>query len=133
MKPTLIFILSLLILVACTKTEEPKNLLLPVPGKIIFGNDYVALPEPLSIEFSGNFPEEKKDLIKKELENTGIKLGENSENQISFILNDVEPNENYILNIASEGIRVEASSQAGVYHGLQSLKQLFALQMVDGQ
>ena len=110
MKPTLIFILSLLILVACTKTEEPKNLLLPVPEKIIFGNDYVTLPEPLSIEFSGNFPEEKKDLIQKELENTGIKLGENSENQISFILNDVEPNENYILNIASEGIRVEASS-----------------------
>ena len=133
MKPTLIFILSLLILVACTKTEEPKNLLLPVPEKIIFGNDYVTLPEPLSIKFSGNFPEEKKDLIQKELENTGIKLGVNSENQISFILNDVEPNENYILNIASEGIRVEASSQAGVYHGLQTLKQLFALQMVDGQ
>lgn len=108
--------------------NELNKVLIPWPNEVVWGDDRFHPGEALSIQFADARLEEIADHFASEMSPyLGIKGG-NSEVKGGLVLKldpstDL-PKEGYILEIAADGIHITATTQEGIYYGLNSLKQL---------
>jgi len=99
-------------------------LIIPQAQKIVPGTGMVALPEVLTVRMPSTINMEN---LEKELKKRGIllKTAENAFLQL-MIDKDVLPDkpQSYRLTIHSDGIRIAAGTQAGLFYGVQTLADL---------
>jgi hexosaminidase len=103
--------------------------MIPYPQKIEISNgEFIIKPDTriISPDFLNTtaelFSEEIKDLLGRKIAVTS--KGSTSGNIVLLIDKKVQHSEGYELSISSEKIEVKASGNAGIFYGLQSLKQL---------
>lgn len=120
-------IIILFILFSCTRKNEKLQVnIIPQPNKIDVGKGVLELTHQLSIgvnnskltKIAHNFITDVKPQFSVQFSNskqTNIQLN---------LCDSVTSNESYSLLSTKKGIIVSASSQKGIFYGLQSLKQL---------
>jgi hexosaminidase len=109
--------------------ESQKCLIIPYPQKVeILEGEFVFKPEtriiaPASLNTTAElFSEEIKDLLGRKIAVTS--KGSTTGNIVLLIDKKIPHSEGYELSISAEKIEVKASGTAGIFYGLQSLKQL---------
>lgn len=102
--------------------------ILPTPTTTVMGKGFFQLSEKIEFFSSGSEKIDKIFLTTLfELLNVeGKKQSNPQEADVFFLLTDKEniPGEGYSLSIYNDQIRVEASTEAGLFYGMQSLVQL---------
>ncbi|MBK9388692.1 MAG: beta-N-acetylhexosaminidase [Bacteroidetes bacterium] len=124
------FLLFLVIICCIAGNSKSQNFsIIPQPQKVgILEGEFVFKPEtkiiaPLSLNTAAElFSEEMKDIIGRKI--TVTSKGNSSGNIVLRIEKTVSKPEGYELNISSGSIRVTASTGAGIFYGLQTIKQL---------
>jgi hexosaminidase len=125
--------LLLLLLVICSCHQDPGEIpvaILPEPASIIQDGRLCEVPNPLSVTLDPSLSS-TLDLVAPQFSDyAGIKLvsGKTSEGLGLNLLLDTSINhaEGYSLDITKDFISLRASSEAGIFYGLQSLMQLLA-------
>ncbi|RKD12776.1 hypothetical protein BCY91_11020 [Pelobium manganitolerans] len=108
----------------------------PTPRHIAMGKGIFKLNYKTSIVADVAFNAER-DLLQQELQNIfGLKpsfTNKNAKNSIRLVKQDTLKPEAYLLNITRDGISISASSNVGVFYGIQSLKSLIPAQAFVGK
>ena len=137
----LAFVALLGIMSSCnTNTEwKPVNIL-SMPVQVEQSAGSVTIDEQSRIVLN-SLPIEHLGVITQELvlKHTGLNLeieknqSANSGKHISLCLNEKpqQDSEGYVLDIDQHGVKITASSQKGLFYGLQSLRQLLPLGKTD--
>ena len=97
--------------------------LIPFPEKVKWGTSSVTF-ESLNLVIDQPLEPAIEKELKKVFEEVGVGFGQRAKHTISFNQNKKLPEEGYELHITRKGITIEASSQAGRFYALQSLRQL---------
>ena len=132
MTKSIVFILSLLLLVNCSEKENKKE-------------QFSIIPQPVSlIQKNGSLTWEKEVTIIRETEGeqaadflgeyfktknmtanlTAAYKAESNPIYLSIVRDNSIGNEGYTLSINDEGVRINATTGAGLFYGVQSLIQL---------
>jgi hexosaminidase len=127
MKKVLIFLMILLVIRENCSSQV--SALIPYPqqvklltGEFIF-NSSTAIVAPESLgNTAGLFAENASDILGNKL--PVRKKGDTRNNILLLIDKSIPNNEGYELNISTTKIEVKASSEAGFFYGLQTLRQL---------
>lgn len=100
----------------------------PCPNQVSYGNDSIRFKDKLSVSFPQKFHREGKMLIAWLEENTNLKIKHvKKEKGADFILqaeSESKSAEGYSLYTDKGKVYVRAYDSAGVFYGIQSLKQL---------
>lgn len=137
----LLFILSSLFLCACTKENKIDNAnynqLVPLPQQIIFYPDkepFVMneLTEILYMENNNESHQLATFMAAYIEECTGIKLQLTTKNKgkniIKFDIDNIDKSPDYYkLSVTAEGIIIQASSESGIFYGIQTLRKSLPL------
>lgn len=123
-------ILSILLLFLCSITFGQQCPIIPLPNHYegLSGNFILTSCTPVIIE-KGELEKEANYLQQELLKTTGIPLSVQSESKLPAIslslirINDKNPAA-YHLEIHSEGVKIEASTQQGLFYGITSLLQI---------
>lgn len=131
---TYILLVIALSLASCKKKPENlMNSIIPEPQKMEVVKGYFQLNNNTSIVFDTKIPELEQMVFKfcNDIEGEceirpGSDIGNPLQNRLRIKLDDATgiPDEGYTLKIKKQKIDLTASSFAGVFYGLQSLKQL---------
>ncbi|MDE6050017.1 MAG: glycoside hydrolase family 20 zincin-like fold domain-containing protein [Paramuribaculum sp.] len=108
--------------------------IIPAPTAMELTSDKpVSLKLPLAISI-GEVDSLSREMIEREVESISPLLMQNPQEgaEITFCTNTLQPIEGYRLTINEGGIKMEASSAAGFFYGLQTLKRLMGTEIVAG-
>ena len=118
------------------KTEEAVDLaaepaLIPLPAEVQWNNSYYVIPQQNIVCYSGE-GREASQWLEKLLLKTGLSVSTqnsgtcgNWQIQQDFSLQETLGEEGYQLNITDEGVNLRAASKAGLFYGIQTLRQMF--------
>ncbi len=112
--------------------DIPENQLpkiFPTPKMASFKPGYFTLTQPIKIYTENGFSTEAT-YVQNELKHfTGktAEMGSISASSLHLKADPTLPSEAYRLNVSEQGIVISASSAAGMFYGIQSLKSLFPL------
>lgn len=100
--------------------------IIPQPQSMKIGEGQFALSDNTVIVASGDAAPVAHFLAELLRPATGLALPivESGEGGIRFVLNAGEASEGYTLTVTDAGITIEASSRAGLFYGVQTLRQL---------
>lgn len=126
---TLLFFLSVLIFTACQKTIKVETpMLIPQPAEVSMGEGSFALPEQLRLSLEGENANTLPALFEQQLHRDGytqytvVPAHENA--TITLTQAPHQNKDGYHLKISEDGITIAASTAAGWFYGLQTIRQL---------
>lgn len=120
-------LLSLFFLFSCISEKEKLSVnIIPQPNKIQIENGSYKLQKKATIGFNKQTLESTALLFNSELKGRVLfEISDYENADIKLNLSDSEmEKEAYSLTISNKGIHINASSETGIYYGLQSVKQL---------
>lgn len=121
------------------KDYEKNPAIIPIPQNLKWGTESYQLPEKNIICFNEAARKSTK-WIQKLVESSGVeaelKAGENCGNwklQVDSGLEEDLGEEGYQLTINSSGISLKSASEAGMFYGIQTLRQMFPAEVERGE
>ncbi len=132
--PFLVF--SLFFLMACSTKTPVKINLLPKPVEMEVKRGIFTLSAKSSISVNENNGRllEIRDFAKKIIaERTGFQLKEGESKGIKLEISEIPEvgNEGYLLNISGAGIIIKANNPAGLFYGIQTLRQMLPVETAN--
>ncbi len=119
---TILFVITL----GCSQPQAPEPSVVPLPNEISRSAGSFTLRVNESISISHSTLSNEAMLLKGWIKAKTI----DSINQATIHLSidpGIEDGEGYVLNITSSGIRISGGTPAGVFYGLQSLRQMLPI------
>lgn len=111
--------------------EGPPPAIVPLPNKIVWGENMYILPEVNTICFNPGAEKAAgwlQELLKNTNSETEFTQGDSCGNiniTADLALQEQLGEEGYMLNISAEGINLTSATEAGLFYGIQSLRQFF--------
>ena len=99
-----------------------RNDIIPTPTEQTINNGFMEIENNLEIITEDNF-NSAATLFKNAIKKLDLS-SKTTKNRINFLLNEKLNEEEYILNINTDQITIEASTETGAIFGFQSLYQL---------
>lgn len=122
------FALLLLVFISCSgKIEQQASIkVIPLPNEIVYGKGFFKTGPELTINFNDNLIEPAALIFASQVaEIIPVQLTQNSKAGIRLILQQpVNKSESYQLQSTKKEITIKANSAAGIFNGLQTLRQL---------
>jgi hexosaminidase len=110
--------------------------MIPYPSKVVLKDNKFTLNSETRISFSPELMQVVDYLKELIINSTGFSLATNFEdkkkNTISLVLNDTNKRlntEGYQLSINTDNIIIEAKTHQGIFYGIQTLRQLFPIEI----
>ncbi len=134
-KHILICVTALCFFVSCSQMEKNSYDIIPYPNTLSPGEGHFVLNDGCKIVFPA-VSDSLTRLVARQFvdqfqKTSGILLIEEiaeeqgaRDNSITFIINENRPVEGYMLDIAKNKIRIEASGAPGFFYAIQTIKQL---------
>ena len=127
MKKLVILILAACIAAACNKkTCNPYDIILPAPAHSTAGSG--VFPTDGGIKVHTTIGNENEQLLLRAIGRSTIAINPKSKKVIAFALRDsicgISSPEGYSLTVTRDSIRIEATGNAGLFYGIQTIAQL---------
>lgn len=129
----LLLAVAILTTVVC-HAEQFVNLT-PAPANMTVGTGVFRIPAGMKITAQGLTPEmqsEVTEFISDFNKSTGLGIGEGKNGRMIVRLNKEIAAEGYNLDVTAKGIVLEASSPAGLFYGLQTIKKILPANVMAG-
>lgn len=129
----LLLAVAILTTVVC-HAEQFVNLT-PAPANMTVGTGVFRIPAGMKITAQGLTPEMQSEVTKFISDfnkSTGLGIGEGKNGRMTVRLNKEIATEGYNLDITAKGIVLEASSPAGLFYGLQTIKKILPANVMAG-
>jgi hexosaminidase len=108
-----------------------KNDIIPTPSEQTINDGFMEIENSPEIITESNF-NSAATLFKNAVKKLNLTSKKTTKNRIKFSLNEKLNEEEYILNINTNQITIEASTETGAIFGFQSLYQLMNLNLKNG-
>ena len=108
-----------------------KNDIIPTPTEQTINNGFMEIKNSPEIITKSNF-NSAATLFKNAIKKLDLNSKKTTKNRIKFSPNEKLNEEEYILNINTDQITIEASTETGAIFGFQSLSQLMNLNLKNG-
>ncbi|MUP45097.1 beta-N-acetylhexosaminidase [Gramella sp. BOM4] len=118
--------------------SKDKPAIIPLPQEVKWAEGTYQLPENNSICFNQaakNSTKWVQKLVEASGKTVSLKQGENCGNwqlQVDPALRDQLGEEGYQLKISSSGINIKSATEAGMFYGIQTLRQFFPARIESG-
>lgn len=109
--------------------------LTPAPANMTVGTGVFRIPAGMKITAQGLTPEMQSEVTKFISDfnkSTGLGIGEGKNGRMTVRLNKEIAAEGYNLDVTAKGIVLEASSPAGLFYGLQTIKKILPANVMAG-
>lgn len=129
----LLLAVAILTTVVC-HAEQFVNLT-PAPANMTVGTGVFRIPAGMKITAQGLTPEMQSEVTKFISDfnkSTGLGIGEGKNGRMTVRLNKEIAAEGYNLDVTAKGIVLEASSPAGLFYGLQTIKKILPANVMAG-
>lgn len=129
----LLLAVAILTTVIC-HAEQFVNLT-PAPANMTVGTGVFRIPAGMKITAQGLTPEMQSEVTKFISDfnkSTGLGIGEGKNGRMTVRLNKEIAAEGYNLDVTAKGIVLEASSPAGLFYGLQTIKKILPANVMAG-
>jgi len=129
----LLLAVAILTTVVC-HAEQFVNLT-PAPANMNVGTGVFRIPAGMKITAQGLTPEMQSEVTKFISDfnkSTGLGIGEGKNGRMTVRLNKEIATEGYNLDVTAKGIVLEASSPAGLFYGLQTIKKILPANVMAG-
>lgn len=129
----LLLAVAILTTVVC-HAEQFVNLT-PAPANMTVGTGVFRIPAGMKITAQGLTPEMQSEVTKFISDfnkSTGLGIGEGKNGRMTVRLNKEVAAEGYNLDVTAKGIVLEASSPAGLFYGLQTIKKILPANVMAG-
>ncbi|MBP3288978.1 MAG: beta-N-acetylhexosaminidase [Muribaculaceae bacterium] len=129
----LLLAVAILTTVVC-HAEQFVNLT-PAPANRTVGTGVFRIPAGMKITAQGLTPEMQSEVTKFISDfnkSTGLGIGEGKNGRMTVRLNKEIATEGYNLDVTAKGIVLEASSPAGLFYGLQTIKKILPANVMAG-
>lgn len=129
----LLLAVAILTTVVC-HAEQFVNLT-PAPANMTVGTGVFRIPAGMKITAQGLTPEMQSEVTKFISDfnkSTGLGIGEGKNGRMIVRLNKEIATEGYNLEVTAKGIVLEASSPAGLFYGLQTIKKILPANVMAG-
>lgn len=129
----LLLAVAILTTVVC-HAEQFVNLT-PAPANMTVGTGVFRIPAGMKITAHGLTPEMQSEVtrfISDFNKSTGLGIGEGKNGRMTVRLNKEIATEGYNLDVTAKGIVLEASSPAGLFYGLQTIKKILPANVMAG-
>lgn len=129
----LLLAVAILTTVVC-HSEQFVNLT-PAPANMTVGTGVFRIPAGMKITAQGLTPEMQSEVTKFISDfnkSTGLGIGEGKNGRMTVRLNKEIATEGYNLDVTAKGIVLEASSPAGLFYGLQTIKKILPANVMAG-
>lgn len=129
----LLLAVAILTTVVC-HAEQFVNLT-PAPANMTVGTGVFRIPAGMKITAQGLTPEMQSEVTKFISDfnkSTGLGIGEGKNGRMTVRLNKEIATEGYNLEVTAKGIVLEASSPAGLFYGLQTIKKILPANVMAG-
>lgn len=129
----LLLAVAILTTVVC-HAEQFVNLT-PAPANMNVGTGVFRIPAGMKITAQGLTPEMQSEVTKFISDfnkSTGLGIGEGKNGRMTVRLNKEIATEGYNLKVTAKGIVLEASSPAGLFYGLQTIKKILPANVMAG-
>ena len=129
----LLLAVAILTTVVC-HSEQFVNLT-PAPANMTVGTGVFRIPAGMKITAQGLTPEMQSEVTKFISDfnkSTGLGIGEGKNGRMTVRLNKEIATEGYNLDVTAKGIVLEASSPAGLFYGLQTIKKILPANVMVG-
>lgn len=129
----LLLAVAILTTVVC-HAEQFVNLT-PAPANMTVGTGVFRIPAGMKITAQGLTPEMQSEVTKFISDfnkSTGLGIGEGKNGRMTVRLNKEIAAEGYNLDVTAKGILLEASSPAGLFYGLQTIKKILPANVMAG-
>lgn len=129
----LLLAVAILTTVVC-HAEQFVNLT-PAPANMTVGTGVFRIPAGMKITAQGLTPEMQSEVTKFISDfnkSTGLGIGEGKNGRMTVRLNKEIATEGYNLDVTAKGIVLEASSPAGLFYGLQTIKKILPANVMAG-
>lgn len=129
----LLLAVAILTTVVC-HAEQFVNLT-PAPANMTIGTGVFRIPAGMKITAQGLTPEMQSEVTKFISDfnkSTGLGIGEGKNGRMTVRLNKEVAAEGYNLDVTAKGIVLEASSPAGLFYGLQTIKKILPANVMAG-
>lgn len=129
----LLLAVAILTTVVC-HAEQFVNLT-PAPANMNVGTGVFRIPAGMKITAQGLTPEMQSEVTKFISDfnkSTGLGIGEGKNGRMTVRLNKEIAAEGYNLEVTAKGIVLEASSPAGLFYGLQTIKKILPANVMAG-
>lgn len=129
----LLLAVAILTTVVC-HAEQFVNLT-PAPANMTVGTGVIRIPAGMKITAQGLTPEMQSEVTKFISDfnkSTGLGIGEGKNGRMTVRLNKEIATEGYNLDVTAKGIVLEASSPAGLFYGLQTIKKILPANVMAG-
>ena len=129
----LLLAVAILTTVVC-QAEQFVNLT-PAPANMTVGTGVFRIPAGMKITAQGLTPEMQSEVtrfISDFNKSTGLGIGEGKNGRMTVRLNKEIATEGYNLDVTAKGIVLEASSPAGLFYGLQTIKKILPANVMAG-
>ena len=118
---------ALLLFLLCIRSAIAIAQVIPQPAEVQFSGGHLLIPTPLALSQSGGL-ESELDLLEDFLSAQGMKSTELAGDVPGIILR-LDPSLDasaYLLQVTSQGVLLRGGDAAGVFYGLQTLRQILA-------
>lgn len=129
----LLLAVAILTTVVC-HSEQFVNLT-PAPANMTVGTGVFRIPAGMKITAQGLTPEMQSEVTKFISDfnkSTGLGIGEGKNGRMTVRHNKEVATEGYNLDVTAKGIVLEASSPAGLFYGLQTIKKILPANVMAG-
>lgn len=129
----LLLAVAILTTVVC-HSEQFVNLT-PAPANMTVGTGVFRIPAGMKITAQDLTPEMQSEVTKFISDfnkSTGLGIGEGKNGRMTVRLNKEIATEGYNLDVTAKGIVLEASSPAGLFYGLQTIKKILPANVMAG-
>ena len=130
-----VILMGIILLIGCesknTKLKVGQVSIIPKPAQQVLGKGYFEITAKTQITVEN---QEQKLIVDTFLEVFEVVAGwkpvvtENGKGELKLITDSSLENEAYILNVSSSNIEIKASSGAGFFYAIQSLKKLLPIE-----
>jgi len=137
MKRTLFLIILLVLLHCSTVKNESELTIIPQPSTVEIKSGSFQFDPNTKLLFKPKGNEELKSIACWFSELTGVQLGAQSDVKLNeakkTIILSINKNdkklgsEGYLLDIKTDQVKIEANEPAGIFYGLQTIRQIFRL------
>lgn len=131
----LFLLLAVAILTTVVCHAEQFVILTPAPANMNVGTGVFRIPAGMKITAQGLTPEMQSEVTKFISDfnkSTGLGIGEGKNGRMTVRLNKEIATEGYNLEVTAKGIVLEASSPAGLFYGLQTIKKILPANVMAG-
>ncbi|WP_051205280.1 beta-N-acetylhexosaminidase [Salinimicrobium xinjiangense] len=122
---------------AVAVSGEPS--LIPLPAKVEWENKYYVIPQQNNVCYTGE-GKEASQWLQALLSKAGFVVSSNASGDCGNwrLVQDVSleqslGEEGYQLQITGEGVVIKAASKAGLFYGIQTLRQMFPAEIENGE